>query len=441
MAFTSTGAQVSDILKIYYEGPIRDLLNSRKILMRYAMRRKRDYHGKQVYVPVHIGRNSGVAVGSSEGGNFPVPGNQQYKHAEYVVRQIYGSFEISGLGKATTKDNIGAFAQGLQTEMDGIATDVQVNVNRMMCGDGSGTLTQANDTATTASITVQSTKYLRAGMGVQIFSTAGTDKTSGGVTVNSVDSSTTATLSTTTSARTATDMVVMTGSRTAGSFGSHFEPWGLHALINNVNPASQSPANGLTDTVGNLTRASATYWQGNIVGNSGTNRPLTLDLMQQAWDVADIEGGDDEDGVDGRANNKIPLGLILTNHACKRRYAGLLVADKRYPAGGEIILDGGYNALDFNGCPLVADKDLAKPMTPQTLNSLFFLNLKTLELFMLENFGFVDDSGQVLLQKVGAAGASGVYADALQGYYRSYFEFGVVEPNANAWLQDIDENP
>ena len=193
--------------------------------------------------------------------------------------------------------------------------------------------------------------------------------------------------------------------------------WGLEALLSNAN----STGTAITNYIGGVNRATSgnTWFHCNMLGNGGTDRPLTLDLMQQAFDQCEIE-------------RDTSPGIILTNHALKRRYASLLVADKRYPPGGEITLDGGYKALEFNGVPLVADPDASLTLTPQKLERMYFVSLPSLEVAQLEDFGWMDRDGSTLKAIAGY--------DAYEAVLFAYMELCVNDPAKNCVLYDIDES-
>jgi len=421
------------ILKIDYQGPVRETLNNSTILLSRVRRNTTDFVGKQAYLPIHKGRNTGVGA-RLEGGALPTAGNQQYDKAIYNVKYLYGAIELTGPSIKAAKNNVGAFVRGIQSEMEGLVTDLKVDVNRQLWHDGSSILTQVNNTATTAVCVVQSTKFLQVGMQIQIFTSNGATEripttASTNFKVASIESATSFTLSdTSTAARTATDVIIRRLARDSANWTVHQEMFGLESLV-----SASNPGNGITSStgglVGQIDRTGNPWWQSGSFFNTtpGTLRPLTLDLLQQAYDQSEIEGDTEP-------------GLILTNHAGKRRYASLLVADKRYPAGGEIKLDGGYSALELNGVPMVADKDGSIALgTNNTLNRYYFLSMSSLELQVLEDWGWLDEDGHVLKAKTGGSTAS--YADAWQAFMAAYMELAVNRPNANVVLGDIDESP
>jgi len=196
------------------------------------------------------------------------------------------------------------------------------------------------------------------------------------------------------------------------------EVWGLEGLIAAANPTTA----GLVEKPGDLDRSTKSWWRSSVITNpagAGTVRGTNLDVMQEAFDNSEIEG-------------EASPGLILTNHALKRRYAALLQADKRYPPGGEITLDGGYRALEFNGVPLVADKDASLTATPQYLRRMYFITLDSMEWQNLEDWQWMQKDGAVLhrLDDYDMYGAT----------LFSYQNIIIVRPNANVVLDDLSES-
>jgi len=202
--------------------------------------------------------------------------------------------------------------------------------------------------------------------------------------------------------------------------------WGLEALIGSGNPST----NGLTDLVGGLTRTGNAKWQSNVLSNSSVLRDLTLDLMQQMWDACDIAAGESP-------------GLILTNHAIQRKYGGLLVPDRRF-TGGLQTFDGGWRGLEFNGVPVMADKDAGLAQTPGTLNKMYFLDMGSFELFQLEDWNWMDRDGAILCRAMGTL-SSGTYTyaglvDAYEAILTAYQDLGIDQANSSGVLADLAES-
>lgn len=419
--------QAANILKIKYEPPIRKWLNNYSYFLTKVKKNTKDFVGSQAYIPVHKGRNVGVGVRAEEAA-LPSPGHQQYDKLVYTTQNLYGTIRLSGKVIAAAKNSTGSFARAIDSEMQGLMNDVKDDHGRQIWRDGSGFLTVCGTTSNSSTVNVSSTKYIEPGMIIDMRAISdGTGVTSGtGVAVVTVPSSTTFTVATavTTSSSHA---VMKTGSRSSTAWGTAYEVWGLEALIDSSNPTT----NGITDTIGGLTRTGNTKWQANVLSNSGTNRDLTLDLMQQAFDQCDIEAG------------KTP-GLILTNHAIMRRYFGLTSPDRRFTGSGLITFDGGFKGLEFNGVPLMADKHAGLAQTPGTLNRIYFLDLGAFELHLLEDWKWMDRDGAILTRAVGTL-TSGSYSyagqvDAYEAALFSYQQLGIDQANCHCVLKDISES-
>lgn len=411
MAMTIQAADA--ILKEDYLPPVREQLNSATYLLTKLKRNTDDFVGREAYVPVHKGRNVGVGA-KKEMANLPTAGNQQFDKALWKVKYLYGTFKLSGPVIKATKNNTGAFVRALQTEMEGLMRDVKVDQNRQFWHNGTGVLTACGASGPSNDVTVSSTRFLEPGMEIDISTMADGTAIALGRTVSSITSSTVFVVSGAPVTVTTAEAVYRAGTRVLATWGETAEMWGLEALI-----AAANPGGGLTTYPGEISKSSNTWWRSNVLDNGGTARPTTTDLMQQAFDKSDIEGA------------AVP-GLIVTNHALKRRYAALLVSDKRYPAGGEITLDGGYKALEFNGVALVADKDAGLTNTPAVLNRMYFLDMSTFTYHVLQDWDWMDQDGAVL------ARVSGV--DAYEGTLYAYVQLSCDRPNANTVLTDLSES-
>lgn len=416
MAFDTTVADA--VLKYDYQGPVREQLNSATVLLKRLKRNTEDFIGKQAYLPVHVGRNVGIGA-RRESHALPTAGYQQYDKALYNVTHQYGVIKLTGPVLAASKNNSGAFLKALDSEMQGLVRDLKTDVNRQLWHDGSCILTQTNVTGASTSVEVNSTKFLQPGMAIDIRNGSDGAEVAAGRTVSSITDDDTFVISGAAVTTDVNDVVIRDGVRGLSgdgfsAWGETMEMWGLEAIVSDADPG-----NGLTATVGNIARASYAWWKANVIANGGTARALTLDLMQQAFDESEIEGDTDP-------------GLIVTNHAIKRRYAALLISDKRYPPGGEITLDGGYSALEFNGVPLVADKDASQTLEPGFLKAMYFLAMGSLEFEVLEDWQWMQRDGAILHRVEGY--------DQYTATMFAYIQLATNRPNANTKLADILES-
>jgi len=153
--------------------------------------------------------------------------------------------------------------------------------------------------------------------------------------------------------------------------------------------------------------SSTTVWRSNNFMNGGVPRALTTDLMQQAMDAAE---------QNGQATATVGLG----SYNVRRTYVNLLTADRRYV--NEYMLDGGFKAIDFNGIPIVPDKD-----APEA--ALFLLSEPNLMIARMSDFYWLDKDGAILSR------VSGLDEwDAILAYYA---ELATDRRNAHAVIGDI----
>jgi hypothetical protein len=116
-----------------------------------------------------------------------------------------------------------------------------------------------------------------------------------------------------------------------------------------------------TGTYANIDRSSYTQWASNVDANGGIERPLSLSLMRKMRRTIYTACGLKPD-------------LIVCDPLTHEYYGSLIGTDRRYLQdvrlrGSVISLDGGYNVLEFDGIPVVEDKNC-------TAGSMLFLNTR-----------------------------------------------------------------
>jgi hypothetical protein len=131
-----------------------------------------------------------------------------------------------------------------------------------------------------------------------------------------------------------------------------------------------------TGTIYQISRSTYPEWQSNEVDASSA--PLSLDLMQQAFVAAEENGEGD-------------ISLGVTDYTQWRKYGNLLVGDRRFPTA--LSLDGGFTALDFNGIPIVPDRDC------QALR-MYFLDESTFTIYEMTAGWQWDETDGRILHKV-----------------------------------------
>lgn len=122
---------LGDILKIQYEGPIREELNQEVLALEMWEKGSADWSGLNVTIPIHISRNASVHKGSLSG-NLGGIGNQGYAQLVTTAKYVYGEFSISRpLMKSAKGAGKSAFLNAVESEMMGLKKDVRNMANRV----------------------------------------------------------------------------------------------------------------------------------------------------------------------------------------------------------------------------------------------------------------------------------------------------------------------
>lgn len=406
-----------DILKIDYLGPVRDQLNNSSVIIGELEKREEDFQGKQLYLPLHTGRNWSVGSRAEDvalpGGT--TQGSQQYENAVYGMSYQYGRIRITGPTIRASRNDKGAFLKAVDSEMRGVTKDLRQILNRQILRNGDGELTECNANSDVALVSCNSTKYIKVGQTIDIIDQSAGTKISLGdsINVDAVNSATTFTVPA--SVTTTTDEIVVLED-THGD-----DMWGLEAIISTSNPPVRSGNQAATSLLGQINRGTAgnEFWQATITAHSGTfggTSGNALDTMQETIDKADIATDSD-------------VGLLVTSHALKRSYATVLQTLRRYPPGGEITLSSGYRALEFNEMPLVADKDAETLSDGTAFERIYFVDRSTMWIAHMGDWDWMDLDGAVLSRVNNR--------DAYEAVLFRYLNLVCDQPSANGALTGI----
>lgn len=393
-----TGALISrinDALKRFYIGPMRSQLNNATVLLSRLQRNSEDVSGDTLtaYVPLIHERNQGVGA-RADGGDLPTARYRGVKQTAIPLRYNYGRIEVSGPAIAASRNAAAAFMKVVDFEIRGMVEGLKVDINRQLHGDGTGYLCQVNGTSTGTTVTVDNpgTQYLESGM--YLDNVTGTTATA----KDSIASITSSTIFELDNATTYTDnhYVVRRGSY-------NVEMMGLKGIVDDATYVT---------TLQGISRTDYTWFKGNVLDNNGTNRALTLDLMQQSSDEAEKEGG--------------RVSLIVSNYELRRKYADLLVADKRFV--NKLTLDGGFSALEYSAggepLPFVVDRHSLD-------NTLMFLDESSLAIYRASDFDWMDSDGAILSRVSGL--------DAYEAILYVYQNLGCSACNHNTVLRDVTQ--
>lgn len=382
------------VLKEDYGKKLRSVINTRRILMARLQRTSEssDFTGRRAVVPVNMRPTQSVGA-RADGGSTPSPQNQTYVDMLVPMVYNYGTAKFTLPSIKATASDMGAFERVMDAEMRGLERDARNDINRQMFGDGFGAVGRANGAgAATTALVLDSGHDVKINMIVDIY----TAKSSGTQQVDSIKvnavSGTTATLA---SAQTWSDNSWVFREDSIGN-----EMMGIQGIVDSTTYVT---------TLHGISRSTYPEFAGQILDNSGTNRPVTLDLLQQGYLQAEEQ-----------AEGEISLGV--TTYNLWRKIGNLMAPDRRYTPS--MTLSGGFTALDFNGKPIVADRDCPA-------NNLFWLDESTFIRYELADWDFDDTDGSVLHKVSGEAAY-----EALLYYYA---ELACTDPANSTNIRDLSE--
>lgn len=373
------------ILKDVYEGPLREQINQMTPLLDYftdGNAKQRKWEGRQVIVPFHKARNSGVKSLAIDSGLLPNAGNQGTVDAKIPMKKAMGRIQLSADVIETTKTDEGSFIRALQMEQDFLVKDMARHRNRYLAYFGQGTLATVSSGAASATQalanpgnvtgTVNATRFFQIGDVV-----AFTDPT--GVTLRGVRTITSISepnITVDSSVTTTTNDLVSRGT-TVGATEASFnaECMGILGLVDS------------TTYVSNLfsidrSQAANAFYRANIISSTGVLNPDVLN-----------RGADNTEEVSGEKIDR-----WLCHYSVRREIWKLTEADRRYNVqpgnnGGASFDAGPSKSGDFffAGRPGKADKDFA-------YGTLVGISDGHLELYQLGKPGWADEDGTILLR-------------------------------------------
>lgn len=419
----ATGAtiagSVDPILKDYYLDKIVEEIKQQQPLSDYF--KKRDdmpTDGRQVFYPVHLGRNTGVgAIGA--GGNLPTAGAQAWQDIKIPYRYNYARIQIDAQSLKATKSSRGAFEKIFDAEIMGAARDCGRNRNRQMFGYGLGVLGVINAGVANATQTINNSqgqtdangqynpsRFFAAGQILAGINAAGNAISWVG-TVSSVN----AALSTVTFTGSVTsvtgDQVVLaslTSSTALADTGYNNEVMGLLGMVDDGTYVS---------TYFNIVRATYPSMNASRVALGGG--AISTILFQKAFDAVYQKS-------DGKVTD------MFTHPVTLREHLANLTTFKRYTNEFAMKPDAGFEGaahdgeIEFNESPIHVDRDCPYGV-------IFGLDESMLFRYVNEEGKWADEDGTILLR------VSGV--DSYEARFRLFDNFCCDAPNRNFVISGI----
>lgn len=399
----ATLATVAVLLKEVYEPTMRKQLNDETVALKRIARSSDNIEttvgGRYVTFPIKTRRNSGIGA-RNELEALPTPGQQGNAAARVGLKYLYGGVRLSGQTFELADKNYQSFVSVLEQELDGLKTDLAVDQNRQVYGDGSGAIAVVTTAGTTVNtITVGTVMYAQMDEMVDLID--GTTLGNATPTVKASNRKITG-INTTTNVITVdgaafssalTDIVVRTGN-------VNREWTGFAKIISN------------SGTLYNIDPTVEPVWKAEVDSNAGTPRALSEGLMVNMADRLRANGG--------------YATAIFSNLGVRRAYWNLLVQQRQYVNTKEFT--GGFTGLAFTTdqgeIPFVVDTQAPK-------NRQYFVNEKELTMYREGDWSWMNRDGSMWQRVIGF--------DAYEATMFQYSELGCHRRNTQGLITDIIE--
>lgn len=382
-----TLSSAENVLKTVYLDVVSNQLNTEiNPLLAKIKQSTQDVWGKEVRKLAPYGINGGVGAGT-EDGDLPSAFGNQYVQFVSTLKNLYGQIEISDKAIRASSNNVGAFVNLLNAEMEGLLKASSFNLGRMLYGDGSGLVATVTEPGTGYCKT-DSIKNLIEGLAVDIYTGETKKKSALRITAINRDNNTVY--------FSQPDVQISAGDKlyVQGSYNN--EITGLKAIFSE------------TGTLYGVNRADH-LWM----------KPYIKDVGGEITEI-DIQSAIDR--LEEVNDSKVDF--IVCSAGVKRAYQEYMLSFKRNI--DVTNLAGGYKALTFNGIPLISDRFVGT-------GEMYLLNTSEFKLHQLCDWKWLEnEQGKILRQNQGKP----TYAATLV----KYAELICDKPAGQAKLTGITES-
>lgn len=327
MSATSTSTVIEALKYAYGVNKVLYLFSKESPTWNTLSKVKKPMGGRgQFIMPVMV-QNPGAFTGITEGGSLPTSLAPDTAEATFSLQEYVGMYEVSWkLIQDSAVDKF-AFQQAVSMLDEGLKRRVLQNLNSDLLDNGKGRLFVLPAADNTSPLTVNALPRVQVGQVIDVMAVSDDDTKRGdSLTVTGVDVINRSVKTSGNPSSTAagdygviqdTTDVSINASRTLHSHG-------ILGVVNNGNPAA------VVGNYGGLDRTTAgfEFWQGSLLANSGTNRPLTEDILLQAMDQVRERTGSELKGW-------------YSNLAVLRRYHEMLAGERYFALSKPGVLSGG----------------------------------------------------------------------------------------------------
>uniref|UniRef100_A0A6M3Y4K7 Putative capsid protein n=1 Tax=viral metagenome TaxID=1070528 RepID=A0A6M3Y4K7_9ZZZZ len=347
---------------------------------------------------VRTAHNQGFGMRAA-GGALPGHGAPAYDEIEVTLKRMYGRGAIDrAVLSPALQGGVSNVGRVLDEEMASIQRTAQIELSRMLQGDGNGVLTQVNETDGTGdTFNVDDARYLEKGMILDSWTakTAGTQHFNG-VEISDVDYENDEIVLTASASYYNNDYLYREDNRGLECAG------GLQAVVDD---------GSVVATFQGVSRAATSYFNGNLVDAGG-----------DALELNDLYVAADK----GRKRAGKSANFIGSDLDSQRYYSLLLESQRRQVNTTE--LKSGWTGLSFAHGGRNVSWFADEFFTP---GYIYFLDTDAFAIFEAGPMDFVDNDGSILRNVSGY--------DIFEFYLAYYFDVGVDRCNSQTRLYNFTE--
>lgn len=172
-------------------------------------------NGDQINMAFRYGRTGGLAALSSDIADLPNTNARKTKQATFGTKNLVARIMISDKTIKASRNNVAAFANLLQQELEDAKTDAVDDLSRQVYGNGSGKLCTCTAQNTVNALVVDKVDFLAEGMFVDILHNDGSTLVAGREVTAVDDTTNTVTISGAAVTTLVTDFIVRSGNYNA----------------------------------------------------------------------------------------------------------------------------------------------------------------------------------------------------------------------------------
>lgn len=371
---------------------------------RQLVKRTKKWTGSHIEGRVHV-RRSGALNWAEDGGQLPAANKQSYVPFKSYRKFLHGTIQLTdGSMAAVQKPN--AARDALTSEVKGIMRDIMKAENGMFFRDGTGSVGQLASNALASSssdVPVTDARLLWEGVSYDVYNNSGGAPSTtkrGTVEVSSVES-----------APSGDNFLVNFASTVSGATTNDHLVWknsvnrcvtGLDKLI------------GDSGTFQNINTATYPRYTSLVMGNSGTNRPLTPTLFRQMLAGLYMKTGRKPRG----------LKVIATSW-------GLIEVEELYEGDLRLSPSDTTHGLEHAAFQSALGRISIVPDTDALYNKIFFVDTDEIVRATQRKLGWRRHAGQLLMPSQTAAVWTGTIIEIS--------EYFIEQRHSSGKLEDIEE--